>query len=169
MRHGGNSDGRARRVEESGEPGRIDLAARHNLAAVDAGGDEEPVDAQTLRSGEIGAHGIANGKDARQARRAPAQLGGAREPIHVTKIGALEAATVVSSRSHRSPKLERALEALGVKAITSMGSAGLKGAEVARGAVEAHVALGALVFQLRMRLAEATGRQHRLDALGESG
>jgi len=68
------------------------------------------------------------------------ELGGAREPIHVTKIGALEAATVVSSRSHRSPKLERALEALGVKAITSMGSAGLKGAEVARGAVEAHVA-----------------------------
>jgi 3'(2'), 5'-bisphosphate nucleotidase len=46
----------------------------------------------------------------------------------------------VSSRSHRSARLERALDALGVKAITSMGSAGLKGAAVARGSVDAHVA-----------------------------
>ena len=66
--------------------------------------------------------------------------GGARTPIHVTNVAELGAATVVSSRSHRSEKLERALGALGVGAITSMGSAGLKGAEVARGAVEAHVA-----------------------------
>jgi 3'(2'), 5'-bisphosphate nucleotidase len=66
--------------------------------------------------------------------------GGDRSPIHVTRVAELGAATVVSSRSHRSEKLERALEALGVSAITSMGSAGLKGAEVARGAVEAHVA-----------------------------
>jgi len=66
--------------------------------------------------------------------------GGARSPVHVTKVGELANATVVSSRAHRSEKLERALGALGVQAITSMGSAGLKGAEVARGAVEAHVA-----------------------------
>jgi len=66
--------------------------------------------------------------------------GGERSPVHVTQVKDLGAATVVSSLSHRSEKLERALEALGVGAITSMGSAGLKGAEVARGAVEAHVA-----------------------------
>lgn len=66
--------------------------------------------------------------------------GGARTPVHVTSVNTLAAATVVSSRSHRSLKLERALEALGVGAITSMGSAGLKGVEVARGAAEAHVA-----------------------------
>jgi len=65
---------------------------------------------------------------------------GERAPVHVTAVDDLAAATIVSSRSHRSPKLERALEALGVRAVTSMGSAGLKGAEVARGAVEAHVA-----------------------------
>src|SRR5690242_6450724 len=79
MRHGGDGWGCAQRVEESGEPGRIDLAVRQDLAAVDAGGDEEPVDPKTLRGGEIGAYGIANGEDARQARRAPAQLGGACE------------------------------------------------------------------------------------------
>jgi 3'(2'), 5'-bisphosphate nucleotidase len=65
---------------------------------------------------------------------------GARAPVHVTGVRELAEATVVSSRSHRSPKLERTLAALGVRAITSMGSAGLKGAEVARGAVEAHIA-----------------------------
>ncbi|HEV8549869.1 MAG TPA: 3'(2'),5'-bisphosphate nucleotidase CysQ, partial [Polyangiaceae bacterium] len=65
---------------------------------------------------------------------------GARSPVHVTGVRELGQATVVSSRSHRTPKLERALAALGVHAITSMGSAGLKGAAVARGSVEAHVA-----------------------------
>ncbi len=65
---------------------------------------------------------------------------GARAPISVTSVRELADATVVSSRSHRSARLERALAALGVKAITSMGSAGLKGAAVARGSVDAHVA-----------------------------
>jgi 3'(2'), 5'-bisphosphate nucleotidase len=65
---------------------------------------------------------------------------GERAPVHVTTVADLGAATIVSSRSHRSEKLDRAIEALGVRAVTSMGSAGLKGAEVARGAVEAHVA-----------------------------
>ena len=50
MRHGGDGRGRARRVKESGKPGRIDLAISQNLAPVDAGGDEEPVDAQTQLS-----------------------------------------------------------------------------------------------------------------------
>ncbi|HTQ06642.1 MAG TPA: 3'(2'),5'-bisphosphate nucleotidase CysQ [Polyangiaceae bacterium] len=65
---------------------------------------------------------------------------GARAPISVTRVKELRDATVVSSRSHRSARLERALDALGVKEITSMGSAGLKGAAVARGSVDAHVA-----------------------------
>jgi 3'(2'), 5'-bisphosphate nucleotidase len=65
---------------------------------------------------------------------------GERAPVRVTDVRDLAAATVVSSRSHRSAKLERVLGSLGVKAITSMGSAGLKGAAVARGSVEAHVA-----------------------------
>ena len=65
---------------------------------------------------------------------------GERAPISVTAVSELSAATIVSSRSHRGPRLERALDALGVKAITSMGSAGLKGAAVARGGVDAHVA-----------------------------
>jgi 3'(2'), 5'-bisphosphate nucleotidase len=65
---------------------------------------------------------------------------GERSPVRVTSIAELGEATIVSSRSHRSPKLERVLGALGVKAITSMGSAGLKGAAVARGSVDAHVA-----------------------------
>jgi len=65
---------------------------------------------------------------------------GSRAPISVTAVSELGRATIVSSRSHRSAKLERVLGSLGVKAITAMGSAGLKGAAVARGSVEAHVA-----------------------------
>jgi 3'(2'), 5'-bisphosphate nucleotidase len=65
---------------------------------------------------------------------------GERAPIAVTRVADVAQATLVSSRSHRSPRLEQALDALGVKAITSMGSAGLKGAAVARGGVDAHVA-----------------------------
>lgn len=68
------------------------------------------------------------------------EANGERAPISVTNVAALGEATVVSSRSHRSARLELALAALGVKAITSMGSAGLKGAAVARGDVDAHVA-----------------------------
>lgn len=65
---------------------------------------------------------------------------GARTPVAVTGVADLSQATIVSSRSHRSARLERALDALGVKGITAMGSAGLKGAAVARGLVDAHVA-----------------------------
>ncbi len=43
---------------------------------------------------------------------------GERAPIHVTRIATLTEATVVSSRSHRNEKLDRALSALGVRAIT---------------------------------------------------
>jgi 3'(2'), 5'-bisphosphate nucleotidase len=58
----------------------------------------------------------------------------------VTAIDDLSQARLVSSRSHRSERLERALAALGVKELVPMGSAGLKGAEVARGGVDGYVA-----------------------------
>jgi len=65
---------------------------------------------------------------------------GTRTPIHVSDGNELAKARLVSSRSHRSERLDRALAALGVGEIVRVGSAGLKGVEVARGAVEAYVA-----------------------------
>lgn len=65
---------------------------------------------------------------------------GVRAPIHVSDVTAIEDVTLVSSRSHRSPKLERALGSLGVREIRPMGSAGLKGVAVARALVDAHIA-----------------------------
>jgi len=65
---------------------------------------------------------------------------GSRAPIRVSETDALSGARLVSSRSHRSEKLDRALSALGVGEIVRVGSAGLKGVEVARGAVDAYVA-----------------------------
>lgn len=51
-------------------------------------------------------------------------------------------ARVVASRSHRTEESERALEILGVDRIDALGSAGLKGAEVASGRAEAYVSPG---------------------------
>jgi 3'(2'), 5'-bisphosphate nucleotidase len=65
---------------------------------------------------------------------------GARSPIHVSTRGELASARLVGSRSHRGPRLERVLGALGVGELIPMGSAGLKGAYVARGDAEAYVA-----------------------------
>lgn len=65
---------------------------------------------------------------------------GKRAPIRVTDTHAVSEVRLVSSRSHRSPKLERALGSLGVREVIPMGSAGLKGVAVARGAVDAHIA-----------------------------
>ena len=65
---------------------------------------------------------------------------GARAPIHVSDVSAISDVRLVSSRSHRTPKLERALGSLGVREIHPMGSAGLKGVAVARAAVDAYVA-----------------------------
>ena len=63
-----------------------------------------------------------------------------RAPIHVSETHDVESACLVSSRSHRSARLDRALAALGVREIIRVGSAGLKGVEVARGGVDAYVA-----------------------------
>ncbi len=67
---------------------------------------------------------------------------GARTPIMVSREASLAKARIVSSRSHRDSELERALSAIGAAEIIIRGSAGLKGAEVARGAAEAYVAPG---------------------------
>ena len=68
--------------------------------------------------------------------------GGQRTPIHVSQTSDLSQARVVASRSHRSDQLERALELIGAREAIAIGSAGLKGAEIARGGAEAYVAPG---------------------------
>jgi 3'(2'), 5'-bisphosphate nucleotidase len=64
-------------------------------------------------------------------------------PVGVSVTDAMARARIVVSRSHRSPRLERALAALGPGEVRAMGSAGLKGAEVARGSADAYVDAGA--------------------------
>jgi 3'(2'), 5'-bisphosphate nucleotidase len=68
--------------------------------------------------------------------------GGQRTPITVSNITELSRTRLVGSRSHRSPKLERALARLSPAEVRVMGSAGLKGTLVAAGEVEAYVAPG---------------------------
>jgi 3'(2'), 5'-bisphosphate nucleotidase len=65
---------------------------------------------------------------------------GVRSPIHVSDRKQIAEARLVGSRSHRGPRLERMLGALGVGEMIPMGSAGLKGAYVACGDAEAYVA-----------------------------
>jgi 3'(2'), 5'-bisphosphate nucleotidase len=55
----------------------------------------------------------------------------------------LAQARLVASRSHRNLRLERALATLGVREVRSVGSAGLKVAQVAEGLAEAYVHTGA--------------------------
>jgi 3'(2'), 5'-bisphosphate nucleotidase len=64
---------------------------------------------------------------------------GRRIPVRVSATDALARSRVVASRSHRSPRLERALASLRVGEIQHLGSAGLKGARVAEGQAEAYV------------------------------
>jgi 3'(2'), 5'-bisphosphate nucleotidase len=68
--------------------------------------------------------------------------GVARRNIRVSSTDALGQSRVVSSRSHRSPTLERALSMLGCKELVPLGSAGLKGAEIASGRAEVYVGTG---------------------------
>lgn len=65
---------------------------------------------------------------------------GRRAPISVSQVGSLSEARLVASRSHRTPRLERALDALGALEVNAQGSAGLKGARVAEGSADAYVA-----------------------------
>ena len=65
---------------------------------------------------------------------------GVRSAIRVSEVPELGAARLVSSRSHKSARLDRALAALGPREVYTKGSAGLKGTEVAQGSADAHVA-----------------------------
>ncbi|MDF3067371.1 MAG: 3(2),5-bisphosphate nucleotidase [Polyangiaceae bacterium] len=67
---------------------------------------------------------------------------GKEQPIRVSEVAQVRQGTLVGSRSHRSPQLERALARLAPRDIKVMGSAGLKGTLVAKGEVEAYVAPG---------------------------
>ncbi|HEX4335208.1 MAG TPA: 3'(2'),5'-bisphosphate nucleotidase CysQ [Polyangiaceae bacterium] len=67
---------------------------------------------------------------------------GVRGKIQVSNVTELGDAAFVASRSHRSPALERALTLLGGREMRNVGSAGLKGAEVASGVAEGYVAPG---------------------------
>jgi 3'(2'), 5'-bisphosphate nucleotidase len=65
---------------------------------------------------------------------------GKRTPLSVSSTAELQKARLVASRSHRTPRLERALDALSALAVNAQGSAGLKGARVAEGSADAYVA-----------------------------
>jgi 3'(2'), 5'-bisphosphate nucleotidase len=67
---------------------------------------------------------------------------GRSEPLRVSAVTELSRARILSTRSHRSPQLERALAALQAERVEPLGSAGLKCAEVAAGRAEAYVAPG---------------------------
>lgn len=67
---------------------------------------------------------------------------GQRSPIVVSDTREVSDSRLVGSRSHRSPKLEQALNRLNPREIRVMGSAGLKGTLVASAEVEAYVAPG---------------------------
>jgi 3'(2'), 5'-bisphosphate nucleotidase len=83
--------------------------------------------------------GIAwSGAVGRGAERVDAS--GARSAIRVSDTAELRAARLVSSRSHRSARLDRALASLGPREVYTKGSAGLKGTEVAEGSADAYVA-----------------------------
>jgi len=63
-------------------------------------------------------------------------------PIRVSPVSDVGQARLVATRSHRSASLQRALAALGGASVRALGSAGLKGAEVAQGAADAYVDTG---------------------------
>jgi 3'(2'), 5'-bisphosphate nucleotidase len=65
-----------------------------------------------------------------------------RTRIGVSDTASLSAARVVASRSHRSPSLERCLSRMGGRELATVGSAGLKGAEIASGRADVYLAPG---------------------------
>ena len=69
--------------------------------------------------------------------------GGSWVPVRVSAEDDLGRARLVASRSHRSASLRRALATLGGASVRALGSAGLKGAEVAQGTADAYVDTGA--------------------------
>jgi 3'(2'), 5'-bisphosphate nucleotidase len=68
--------------------------------------------------------------------------GGQWVPVRVSPQSDLGRARLVASRSHRGASLRRALAALGDASVRALGSAGLKGSEIAQGTADAYVATG---------------------------
>ena len=68
--------------------------------------------------------------------------GGTRREIRVAAVDAPEQARVTVSRSRRSERLKHTLQQIGPRQVVPMGSAGLKGALVAEGDVDAYLAVG---------------------------
>ncbi len=102
---------------------------------------------------------------------------GTLRPISIGRHEPLLDARIVVSRSHRSARLSSALAGSGVASVIPLGSAGLKGAEVAQGGADAYLALGpcgklwdacavdALVSAAGGRVTDAEG--HALDYRGK--
>ncbi len=67
---------------------------------------------------------------------------GTEADLHVSQTQTLEEARLLSTRSHRSEALERALAALGAAQVDALGSAGLKCAAIAQAGADAYVAPG---------------------------
>lgn len=67
---------------------------------------------------------------------------GSRSPIRISDTGSLDKACVVVTRSHKSKRLEAVLRAIDPARIQTLGSAGLKAVEVARGAADLYVQPG---------------------------
>lgn len=70
------------------------------------------------------------------------EQGGSPQPIRVSDVVRAELASVVSSRSQRSAALQRALDSLGARQHLAVGSAGLKGAQVADATADAYLSIG---------------------------
>jgi 3'(2'), 5'-bisphosphate nucleotidase len=70
------------------------------------------------------------------------EQGKSPEPIRVGAVERPELASVVSSRSQRSAALQQALAGIGAREQLAVGSAGLKGAQVAEGRADAYLSIG---------------------------
>jgi 3'(2'), 5'-bisphosphate nucleotidase len=100
-----------------------------------------------LLSGGAATHGVMNAPALGRAWAGVVGLGaeridanGTRSAIRVTDTAELSGSRLVTSRSHRSARLDRVLAALAPREVYTKGSAGLKGTEVAEGVADAHVA-----------------------------
>lgn len=104
---------------------------------------------------------------------------GTEREIRVSSVASPEAACVAVSRSRRSERLKRVLRTLAPRQVVPLGSAGLKGAQVADGGADAYLALGpagkywdacavdALVSAAGGRVTDARGRplSYRSDSI----
>ncbi|HEU4577028.1 MAG TPA: 3'(2'),5'-bisphosphate nucleotidase CysQ [Polyangiaceae bacterium] len=68
---------------------------------------------------------------------------GSERAIHVGEVAQPSAARITISRSRRSEPLNEALRRIAPRQVTPMGSAGLKGSQVAEAAADAYLAIGA--------------------------